>query len=569
MTRGVNIPNYNRSVSNIITGNTVLPSDQTVNYQGIEDVLDASRTPLQNVETSLAAIERSNFIKQVDYSKITTGTNQISVLTGAVVEAVSVNQATNMPTVITGFAATPVPLDVTGIANGDLVVDITTLVYSVRNLANPITYNPNVLRLAKFTNLAGVVTIQLASWQNSIGGDSQEFLKGATVYGNLNLAPGSSLITADGINSQGYLFLGGVAKTANTQVTFQPATARNNLDTANLKTSGVIITELLNTGINGIAQSPNLGGTVQTTAGSAAVTGTGTNFLTDFIVGDVISIAGNNKIITAITSNTALTANSSYIASFTSPYRRGGLAGTAVYYAYLVGGTSGTGFIWSTRNTNLSQALVDLPAGYANFRNTGWTVNLDLGGLNIQQLFDFANKIRGEKVLIENRTTTTSVSTFDISLPLGLVFSRFEIELDAVYPSAASTTLFFNESGNFGATFDATATKSNAILGQNSTPSTAAQGGVFSRFNVNADLAGYQLANTFTIGASAKIKIMRVNNAGTPLFQWEISNFTNAVFAYSQGSGFSSATGLVTDLRFGISAGTLAAGLKVRVYGVV
>lgn len=572
MTRGVNIPSYNRSVSNIITGNPVLPSDQTVNYQAIEDVLDASKAPLQNLETSIASIERSNFIKQVDYSKITTGTNQINVLTGAVVEAVSVDQSTNLPTVITGFASTPVPLDVTGIAAGDLVVDIITQIYSVRNLANPITYNPNVLRLAKFTNVAGVVTIQQASWQNSIGGDNQEFLRGATVYGNLNLAPGSSLITADGINSRGYLFIGGAAKTANTQVTFQPSTARNNLDTANISTSAAIITDLLTTGINGIAQSASLAGTAATTVGSAVVTGSGgTSFLTDFVVGDVISIAGTNRIIASIASNTSLTVTSNYTANFTAPYRRGGLAGTAVYYSYLVSGTAGSGFLWSTRNTNTGQALVDLPAGYTNLRNAGWTCNIDLAGLNILQLFDFANRPRGERILIENRAPTiAAVSTFDVSLPLGLIFSRFEIQIDGILPSNAATTLFFNESNNFGSTFDATATKFNSIFATNSTPASATQGGTLTRFNVNADLAGYQMGNNASLGSTANVQVSRVSPTGAfHQLEWQMVTFTNTITANSRGAGFTSATALITDLRFGITAGTLGAGLRVRVYGVI
>lgn len=48
-------------------------------------------------------------------------------------------------------------------------------------------------------------------------------------------------------------------------------------------------------------------GTVTVGAGGTAVTGVGTRFLEEATVGDYVSIAGENKIITAITTNTAMT----------------------------------------------------------------------------------------------------------------------------------------------------------------------------------------------------------------------------------------------------------------------
>ncbi len=124
-------------------------------------------------------------------------------------------------------------------------------------------------------------------------------------------------------------------------------------------------------GLNGLAcseQSLGLsGGTISVTSGSATVTGSGTAFKSDFIVGDFIGTAGGQGLrITAVTSDTSITVSSTFAATESGVgYYRGGFRETTTcgLNLYMVSDAVGgnVGYLLSTRNVLSGDTLVDLP----------------------------------------------------------------------------------------------------------------------------------------------------------------------------------------------------------------
>ncbi|MFM7468834.1 MAG: hypothetical protein ACKO37_04990 [Vampirovibrionales bacterium] len=122
----------------------------------------------------------------------------------------------------------------------------------------------------------------------------------------------------------------------------------------------------LNTfGLNGVVRSAALSGFVTVTAGSSSVTGVGTSFTTDFVIGDTLStVNGQSRRITAITGNSALSVESAFGANETNVvcYRGGTPAPNTDYYLYAVKQSDGTiGLVLSSRCAAVNQPLVDLP----------------------------------------------------------------------------------------------------------------------------------------------------------------------------------------------------------------
>lgn len=70
---------------------------------------------------------------------------------------------------------------------------------------------------------------------------------------------------------------------------------------------------LATVGINGLTVLPNLSGTIYPDPTSTILTGTGTTFLTDFVVGDVINISNKYSRVTNITSDTSITIDSAIV----------------------------------------------------------------------------------------------------------------------------------------------------------------------------------------------------------------------------------------------------------------
>lgn len=121
------------------------------------------------------------------------------------------------------------------------------------------------------------------------------------------------------------------------------------------------IIDLNQTGINGIAVSGFLNGTVGTGGvSSTTINGVGTNFGGDIFVGDVLWTASGARRITSIISTTQLTVESAITLTNGTQYRRGGRAPNTWYYLY-AGTDFGTniGLLLSTRNVSAGEQLWD------------------------------------------------------------------------------------------------------------------------------------------------------------------------------------------------------------------
>ncbi len=126
------------------------------------------------------------------------------------------------------------------------------------------------------------------------------------------------------------------------------------------------------TNAGGQYQSAALAGTISTSGSSVTVTGVSTAFLTDFVVGDVITdtTGAQSRRIATITNNTSLTVESVWTVASSSGYKRGGKAGNTAYYIYLIR-RSDTGVVdvfFTTRNPSQT---VTLPTSYDSSRLIG------------------------------------------------------------------------------------------------------------------------------------------------------------------------------------------------------
>ncbi len=135
--------------------------------------------------------------------------------------------------------------------------------------------------------------------------------------------------------------------------------------------------DIATTGLNGMAQSAALAGTVAVSSGTATVTGTGTSFDTAFQVGDVITTAGgqSRRIIT-ISSATSITVESDWSSTESGvAYYRGGDAPNTDYYIYAAS-TEATDLIlrsesfdapsWTKSNITVTANSTTSPDGQTN-----------------------------------------------------------------------------------------------------------------------------------------------------------------------------------------------------------
>jgi hypothetical protein len=121
------------------------------------------------------------------------------------------------------------------------------------------------------------------------------------------------------------------------------------------------IIDMGQTGINGIAVSGDLAGTIGTGGvSSTTINGVGTNFTGEFQVGDVIWTASGGRRIASIISAVQLTVESAITLANGTVYRRGGEAPNTWYYLY-AGTDFGTniGLLLSTRNVSAGDQLWD------------------------------------------------------------------------------------------------------------------------------------------------------------------------------------------------------------------
>jgi hypothetical protein len=140
------------------------------------------------------------------------------------------------------------------------------------------------------------------------------------------------------------------------------------------KSSSTIV-DITTTGLNGIAQSSNLSGTVTVTSGSASVSFSASQS-SNLIANDILVTAGGQARKILSVSGTSAIVESQFSTTETAvTFKRGGRAsfytastsgtvGTAHYYLYAISDGITTNLILSTRNVAKGETLVDLPSGY-------------------------------------------------------------------------------------------------------------------------------------------------------------------------------------------------------------
>lgn len=166
---------------------------------------------------------------------------------------------------------------------------------------------------------------------------------------------------------------------SSTQISVAAGRAMNSDgDTLMIKT-GATTVDISTTGLNGVAQSSNLSGTVSSSG--TTVTGSSTTFQDDFQVGDVIYANSEGRRITAIASQTSLTVESAPGSAWSGDtYQRGGEAPNTFYNLYMIDNGSTPGFILSTRSVASGDSLVDLPSGYTDSRQLAFALKNDSSG---------------------------------------------------------------------------------------------------------------------------------------------------------------------------------------------
>ena len=199
-----------------------------------------------------------------------------------------------------------------------------------------------------------------------------------------------------------------------TQFTVAQISCRNSTNTDTITKSSTTTVDITTTGLNGLAQSAasQFLGTVTVSSGSASVTGSSTAFLTDFQVGDVISVTGSeSRRITAVSSNTSLTVESTFVTSASAvAYYRGGRAPNTFFNLYAVSDTvSNTGLVLSTRNIAGGDSIVDLPSSLNTVSSFDATADTCTTTAN--------HNLRNGLAIVFNDATGTS------TLPSGLAFA--------------------------------------------------------------------------------------------------------------------------------------------------
>ena len=164
---------------------------------------------------------------------------------------------------------------------------------------------------------------------------------------------------------------------------------RDSTDAVNIKKTTSTTVDVTTFGINGIAQSAALTGTLDYTNSSTTVTGHSTTFSTDIQAGDTLYDSTNSVVIGVVAtvgSNTSITlaANFSGTSKTGVSYKRGAKAANSVWFLYAITDGVTPGLIVSNRNVAKGDTLPsgDLPSGYTYSRQLPFAATLD-GSANI------------------------------------------------------------------------------------------------------------------------------------------------------------------------------------------
>lgn len=241
--------------------------------------------------------------------------------------------------------------------------------------------------------------------------------------------------------------------------------SRDSTNTVDISKSTSTTEDIATTGLNGLAQSAVLTGSVAVTSGAASVTGTGTALNTDYVVGDVICITDTSECrrITVVGGATSLTVESNWGATdASSTFRRGGRAPNTHYYLYSVTNTTTPGLLLSTRNVVGGSTLNDLPSGYTYYRQQAFSILTD-STANSAVIVPFrvaagwpnAPKVIYSKMDGNNvapyRVLTNGASTSFAAVALTSIVPATSRLVDLSYTSAASTgpaAVYLRETGS-------------------------------------------------------------------------------------------------------------------------
>lgn len=184
---------------------------------------------------------------------------------------------------------------------------------------------------------------------------------------------------------------------SSTQFTVANIRERDSSDAVNITKNTSTTVDISTTGLNGLAQSSNLTGTIAYANASATVTGTGTAFTSNFKAGDTIWDQSNSVavgVVSSVGSDTSITLTSSFSGTGHSgaTFRRGTRTASSRWYLYAISDGVTPGLILSNRNVAGGDTLVDLPSGYNYSRQLIFDLYLD-GSSNIRPFMAY----RGDK----------------------------------------------------------------------------------------------------------------------------------------------------------------------------
>ncbi len=206
-----------------------------------------------------------------------------------------------------------------------------------------------------------------------------------TVVGTATAARSQSLPDSDGmhiVTTGGGSYLSGLVITSDgsdptNDLDITTGVASDSANALILNLSSALIKQqdavwAVGTNAGGMYQSAALAGTISTSGSSVTVTGVSTAFLTDFVVGDVITdtTGAQSRRIATITNNTSLTVESVWTVASSSGYKRGGKAKNTRYYVYVIR-RSGTGVVDVFFTTRDPSQTVTLPTSYDSSRLIG------------------------------------------------------------------------------------------------------------------------------------------------------------------------------------------------------
>jgi hypothetical protein len=254
---------------------------------------------------------------------------------------------------------------------------------------------------------------------------------------------------------QKYLRCGNPVYQTSSQYVMPFCYTRNSANTDNIIITSSRVLDLGNVNtINGISQGSSLAGTVDSSG--TAISGTGTAFMTDFIVGDVLYAGSAGRRITAITSDTDMTVESAFGSPLSgASYKNGGLAPNTHYYIYACGHSSTPGYLMSTRSVVNGDTLINVPSGYStsNVRQLTHAITTDSSGNTVFAIYN-DNFVNILSPVVTTTVTTTSYTGVNASYNVPKTANTALVSL--YLKNLSSNTNYITLSNTLSGTFNTT-----------------------------------------------------------------------------------------------------------------